>query len=68
MAGRKNSVPRISMSKNDATNGGVDKVSCWTKINDPTTEGNFFFFNVHGSVHRKNILIYIRQDATLHSL
>jgi hypothetical protein len=27
-----------------------------------------FHFNVHGSVHRKNILIYIQQDATLHSL
>ena len=26
------------------------------------------FFNVHGSVHRKNILIYIQQDAALHSL
>ena len=25
-------------------------------------------FNVHGSVHRRNILIYIQQDATLHSL
>ena len=25
-------------------------------------------FNVHGSLHRKNILIYIQQDATLHSL
>ena len=25
-------------------------------------------FNVHGSVHRKNILKYVRQDATLHSL
>jgi len=25
-------------------------------------------FNVHGSVHRKNILIYIQRDATLHSL
>jgi hypothetical protein len=25
-------------------------------------------FNVRGSVHRKNILIYIQQDATLHSL
>jgi hypothetical protein len=24
--------------------------------------------NVHGSVHCKNILIYIQQDATLHSL
>jgi len=29
---------------------------------------NPFFFNVHGSVHRNNILIYIQQDATLHSL
>jgi hypothetical protein len=25
-------------------------------------------FNVYWSVHRKNILIYIQQDATLHSL
>jgi hypothetical protein len=25
-------------------------------------------FNVNGSVHRKNILIYIQQDAMLHSL
>ena len=25
-------------------------------------------FNVHGSVHRNNILIHIEQDATLHSL
>jgi len=25
-------------------------------------------FNVHGSEHRNNILIYIQQDATLHSL
>ena len=25
-------------------------------------------FNVYGSVHRKNILIYVQQDATLHSL
>jgi hypothetical protein len=25
-------------------------------------------FNVHGSVHRKNILIYVQQDAKLHSL
>ena len=28
-----------------------------------------FVFNIHGSVHCKNILIfYIQQDATLHSL
>jgi hypothetical protein len=25
-------------------------------------------FNVHGSAHPNNILIYIQQDATLHSL
>ena len=25
-------------------------------------------FNIYGSVHRNNILIYIQQDATLHSL
>jgi hypothetical protein len=25
-------------------------------------------FNFHGSVHRNNILIYIKQDATLHTL
>jgi len=28
----------------------------------------FVFFNVYGSVHRKNTLIYIQQDATLQSL
>ena len=27
-----------------------------------------WLFNVHGSVHRNNILIYIQQDAMLHSL
>jgi hypothetical protein len=27
-----------------------------------------YVFNVYGSVHRKNILIYVQQDATLHSL
>jgi len=27
-----------------------------------------FKFNLYGSVHHKNILIYIQQDATLHSL
>jgi len=29
---------------------------------------SWFQFNVHGSVNRKNILIYIQQDATFHSL
>jgi len=28
----------------------------------------FCAFNFHGSVHRKDILIHIQQDATLHSL
>jgi hypothetical protein len=32
------------------------------------TQNTICNFNVHGSVHRKNILIYIRQDVTLHSL
>jgi hypothetical protein len=29
---------------------------------------SFVFFNVHGSVHFKNILIHIQQDTTLHNL
>jgi hypothetical protein len=29
---------------------------------------NILYFNVHGSVHRNNIPIYIQQYATLHSL
>jgi hypothetical protein len=29
---------------------------------------NVKLFNVHGSVHRNNILIYTQQDATLHRL
>jgi hypothetical protein len=32
------------------------------------TGRNDLTFNVLGSVHRKNILTYIQQDATLHSL
>jgi hypothetical protein len=28
----------------------------------------YYKFNVHGSVHHNNILIYIQQYATLHSL
>jgi hypothetical protein len=34
------------------------------KVSDKAIEE----FNVHGSEHRKNILIYIQKDATLHSL
>jgi hypothetical protein len=36
-----------------------------------TLNTNFFTLilsNVHGSVHCKNILVYIQQDATLHNL
>jgi hypothetical protein len=36
--------------------------TCCDVSEDPTV------FNVHRSVHSKNILIYIQQDATLHSL
>jgi len=31
-------------------------------------EAKILTFNVHRSVHHNNILIYIQQDATLHSL
>ena len=34
----------------------------------PYVYTTFSAFNVHGSVHRKNILIYVQQDAKLHSL
>jgi hypothetical protein len=34
----------------------------------PNTPSHDNEFNVHGSVHRNNIPIYIQQDATLHSL
>jgi len=33
-----------------------------------TIQINHNGFNVHGSVHRKSILIYIKQDAKLHNL
>jgi hypothetical protein len=33
-----------------------------------TSTNNILYFNVQGSVHCNNILIYIQQDATLHSL
>jgi hypothetical protein len=37
----------------------------WLQSN---TDKKTSYFNVHGSVHCKNILIYIQQVATLHSL
>jgi len=39
-----------------------------TKIGSSNYEEHLYLFNVYGSVHRKNIPIYIQQDATLHSL
>ena len=36
--------------------------------NGTSYNAHFPVFNVHGSVHPNNILIYIQQDATLHSL
>ena len=40
-----------------------------SRFNNPVTQqNNLRDFNAYGSVHRKNILIYIQQDATLHSL
>ena len=33
-----------------------------------TRQNIYYEFHVHGSVHRKNILICIQQDVTLHSL
>jgi hypothetical protein len=49
---------------------------CFVKVNNKKllfgrggwVGGSQVKFNVHGSVHRKNIAIYIQQDATLHSL
>jgi hypothetical protein len=38
----------------------------FTHVASNTTEHNKF--NVHGSVHLNNILIYIQQDTTLHRL
>jgi hypothetical protein len=37
----------------------------------PNTRYSIYYYcklNVYGSVHRKDILIYVQQDATLHSL
>jgi len=40
----------------------------WKKSVVSVKKHDFTPFNVHGSVHRKNILIYIQQDAMLHSI
>ena len=46
----------------------VETVSLNNPRRSEPLETKTLFFNVHGSVHRNNILIYIQQDATLHSL
>ena len=45
----------LALQINSISRFAVVKVTC-------------IIFNIYGSVHPKNILIYIRQDATLHSL
>jgi len=37
-------------------------------VNFCNNENMVIIFNLHVSVHRKNILIYVQQDAMLHSL
>jgi hypothetical protein len=46
----------------------VERVMGWKEavLADVMLHG--WVFNIHGSVHHNNILIYIQQDATLHSL
>jgi hypothetical protein len=43
---------------------------CWfaSRQKKPHWISYIYYFNVHGSVHRKVILIYVQQDAKLHSL
>jgi len=43
-------------------------IGCWNLFFTALFVNKFLVFNVHWSMHRKNILIYIQQDATLHSL
>jgi hypothetical protein len=43
-------------------------IHTWVKRMSVDKVDVFPNFNVHGSVHRNNIVIYIQQDATLHSL
>ena len=49
---------KLSGPKREEVIGG------WRRINKEYV----YKFNVHGSVHRNSILIYIQQNATLHSL
>ena len=43
-------------------------INLWACAWDVTHETFSFQFNFHGSVYGNNTLIYIQQDATLHSL
>jgi hypothetical protein len=59
-------------------NDGEVNMQPWELMGNFSLQEHFHFvmkkkqesiaFNIHGSMHRKNILIYIQQDATLHSL
>ena len=44
------------------------KESFRMKTKPKTAYEHIRIFNVHGSVHHNDVLIYIQQDATLHSL
>ena len=52
----------------DNLHRGQDIINVDTWIQFPKWKQILVLFNVHGSVHRNNILIYIQQDETLHSL
>jgi len=43
---------------------GQKRNSCRTLVGNLSKK--YSFFTVYGSAHRKNILLYIQQDATLH--
>jgi hypothetical protein len=51
--------PKLSLKISDAENTPFCSFSSYILK---------YFFNIHWSVHRKNIPIYIQQDATLRSL
>ena len=46
----------------------LQMISCYYTNQRYRRTSTNFYLNVHGSVHRNNILIYVQKDATLHSL
>jgi hypothetical protein len=54
----------VSHSMVSVTHFRIHRMHVWRTL----FPWDIFVFNVYGSVHRKNIPIYIQQDATLHSL